>query len=167
MAARSELSCWLTQMQVLGDGGAIYTLGTQGGLPFSHIPNTSAVLAPSVQARNFIHDCGNASSAQQDHGGIGEGSHGPGALYADEGSTNWNITHNVIQDAPVWLQGCRPGASWIGPLWQNYNWFDAASAASINVEARCPLVGDELINGTAWPEEAVAVMQEAGPRSRT
>jgi hypothetical protein len=27
-------------MQVLGDGGAIYTLGAQGNLPFSHIPNT-------------------------------------------------------------------------------------------------------------------------------
>ena len=67
---------------------------------------------------------------------MAQGSHEPGALYADEGSTNWNITHNVIQGAPAWLQGCRPGCAWIGPLWQDYNWFDAASAGSINVEAR-------------------------------
>ena len=122
----------------------------------------------SVQARNWIHDVGNANSAQRDHRGIVEGSHGPGALYADEGSTNWNITHNVIhvQGAPFWLQGCRPGCTWIGPLWQDYNWFDAASATSINVEARCPLVGDALVNGSAWPEEAVAVMRNAGPRDQ-
>lgn len=42
--------------QVLGDGGAIYTLGPQGNLPFSNISNISAVLAPSTQARNWIHD---------------------------------------------------------------------------------------------------------------
>eukprot|EP01051_Picozoa_sp_SAG22_P006578 SAG22_NODE_435_length_10524_cov_8.503789_6_plen_823_part_00 len=41
-------------MQILGDGGAIYTLGTQGGLPFSHIPNTSAVLPPSVRVCHTI-----------------------------------------------------------------------------------------------------------------
>lgn len=87
-----------------------------------------------------------------------------GALYADEGSTNWNITRNVIQRAPVWLQGCRPGCAWIGPLWQDYNWFDAASALSINVESRCPLIGDVLVNGSAWPADAVAVMRQAGPR---
>lgn len=128
------------------------------------ILSSSRIYLEQVQARNWIHDVGNASSAQDDHAGIGAGSHGPGALYADEGSTNWNITHNVIQSAPVWLQGCRPGCAWIGPLWQDYNWFDAASATSINVEARCPLVGDELINGTDWPAEAMAVMRQAGPR---
>jgi hypothetical protein len=75
-------------MQVLGDGGAIYTLGTQGNMPFlNSSSNTSVILAPSMQARNWIHDVGNKTSAALDHGGIGEGCHCPGALYADEGST--------------------------------------------------------------------------------
>eukprot|EP01051_Picozoa_sp_SAG22_P006579 SAG22_NODE_435_length_10524_cov_8.503789_7_plen_741_part_00 len=71
----------------------------------------------------------------------------------------------MVQEAPVWLQGCRPGCAWIGPLWQDYNWFDKASSASINVEARCPLVGDVVVNGSAWPAKAAAVMREAGPRA--
>ena len=44
-------------MQVLGDGGAIYTLGTQGNMPFLNAStNTSAILSPSMQARNWIHE---------------------------------------------------------------------------------------------------------------
>jgi hypothetical protein len=77
---------------------------------------------------------------------------------------SWNITENVIQNAQDWLQGCRVGCPWIGPLWQDGNWFDTESAASNNVEARCPLVDDVEVNGSAWPEAAVAVMKEAGPR---
>ena len=84
---------------------------------------------------------------------MAQGSHEPGALYADEGSTNWNITHNVIQGAPAWLQGCRPDCAWIGPLWQDYNWFDAASAGSINVEARVSDSG----SGSAFDPDPVSV----------
>ena len=44
-------------MQLLGDGGAIYTLGAQGGLPFSHIQNASVVLPPSVRAISLSLSC--------------------------------------------------------------------------------------------------------------
>ena len=57
------------------------------------------------------------------------------------------------------------GCPWIGPNWQNGNWYDAASKQTINVEARCPLIDDVQVNGTDWPEAAQAVMQRAGPRS--
>ena len=38
----------------------------------------------------------------------------------DEGSTNWNITHNVVAGVRSWLAGCRAGCPWIGPDWQSY-----------------------------------------------
>jgi hypothetical protein len=85
-------------MQVMGDGGGIYVLGTQGNLPFAvdangrHYKNTSAVLPPSTMLRNFIHDGGDASTAALDHDGLGAGCFCPGGLYTDEGSTNWNMS---------------------------------------------------------------------------
>jgi hypothetical protein len=105
-------------------GGRIWlidTLGAQGNLPFempTKYKNISAILPPSVQERNWIHDGGDSNSAKLDHEGIGEGCHCPGGLYSDEGSTNWNMTNNVVQNVKIWLQGCRPGCPWIGPNWQ-------------------------------------------------
>ena len=97
-----------------------------------------------------------------DHDGIGEGHHQPGGLYSDTGTTNWNISGNVVQTVPNWLQGCR--ASNIGPNWQNDNWFDAASNTSINMQALCPLVGNVQLKNDKqadWPVVAVA-----GPRAK-
>ena len=143
----------------------IYTLGTQGHLPFENLTNTSQILPPSIQSRNFIHDSGDAQTAAADHDGIGAGCHCPGGIYSDEGSTNWNITQNVVRRTAAWLYGCRPGCAWIGPNWYRNNWFDSTSAASINVEWRCPLVNDiKVVTGSAWPAEADTVMREAGPR---
>ena len=162
-------------MLVLGDGGGIYTLGAEGNLPFEMLnpqmppkfKNTSAILPPSVQSYNYVHDAGNAATAGLDHGGIGAGSHGVGGLYTDEGSTNWNLTHNVVANVPAWLAGCRAGCPWIGPSWQNYNFYDSASKASSNVAARCPLVGDVEVSGGQWPAAAVKIMEGAGPRPRS
>jgi hypothetical protein len=127
--------------------------------------NVSAILSPSVQARNWIHDGGDSATAKLDHAGIGEGSHSPGGLYSDEGSTNWNMSHNVVQTCRMWLQGCRPGCPWIGPNWQNHNWYDSASKSISNVQARCPLIGDTEVQQSKWPLGAQAVMHEAGPRT--
>lgn len=96
--------------------------------------NISAILPPSVQERNWIHDGGGSTSAKLDHEGIGEGCHCPGGLYSDEGSTNWNMTNNVVQNVKIWLQGCRPGCPWIGPNWQvslsSYNYFSGTFFSS-------------------------------------
>jgi hypothetical protein len=56
-------------------GGAIYTLGAQGNLPFEmpwKFMNTSSILPPSVQSRNWIHDAGDTTTAALDHDGIGK-----------------------------------------------------------------------------------------------
>ena len=50
--------------------------------------NTSAILPPSMQQGNYIHDAGNKATAALDHDGIGEGCHCPGGLYSDEGTVN-------------------------------------------------------------------------------
>ena len=63
-------------------------------------------------AGNWIHDGGGVASSLADHGGIGAGCHCPGGLYSDEGSTNWNITRNVVQRVNMWLQGCGELASY-------------------------------------------------------
>ena len=65
-------------------------------------------------------------------------------MYSDEGTTNFNLTGNVIQSVKIWLQGCRPGCPWIGPNWQDFNWYDTASKETINVQARCPLIGEYI-----------------------
>ena len=83
----------------------------------------------------------------------------------DEGSTNWNISFNVIASVEAWLAGCRSGCPWIGPNWQDYNFYDSASKSSNNVAARCSLMGDVEVNSTQWPAPAVDIMQSAGPRN--
>ena len=83
-----------------------------------------------------------------------------------EGSTNWNVTANVISNVQYWLMGCRPGSAPIGPVWPDRNWFDFASNMTINNETRCPLRDDAEVRGGDWPLEARKVMQEAGPRQQ-
>lgn len=95
-------------MTMLGDGGAIYTLGPQGNLPFPRGPSGKAypdtpppgfaLLAPSTMIGNYIHDTGPVDGAPQEPG---YGSHIPGGLYNDEGSTNWAMVGNVVVDTPV------------------------------------------------------------------
>jgi hypothetical protein len=157
-------------MQVLGDGGGIYTLGAQGNLPFRSpyhpYTNKTAILPPSVQYRNYIHSAGNAATAKLDHDGLGEGSHSPGGLYSDTGSTNWNISHNVLRSVPMWLMGCRPYDPWIGPNWQTHNFYDNASHHSDNQASRCPLIGVSEVDGAQWPAEAMDIMRSAGPRTK-
>ena len=177
-------------MLLLGDGGAIYTLGPQGNMPFmqSHFKNRSAILPPSTQIGNWIHDGGPPwpvflpgtnipgvpgvpapAPPSFDHDGIGQGHHQPGGLYSDTGTTNWNITGNVVQNVPNWLQGCRNVR--IGPNWQDRNWFDAASNLSINQMTKlCPLVGNVQLASDKqadWPAAARAVVAAAGPRDAT
>ena len=164
-------------MQIMGDGGGIYALGTQGNLPFAvdangrQYKNKTAVLRPSTMVRNYIHDGGNASTAALDHNGLGAGSFAPGGLYTDEGSTNWNMSINVIARVQWWLNGCRDQCDWIGPDWQDNNWYDSSSKNPIfgpngiaNNETRCPTHGNVEVKGSVWPKEALAIMAAAGPR---
>ena len=106
---------------VMGDGGAIYTLGVQGNRPFRQgnlRPSYPALpLAPlqilpmSLITKNWIHD--NGWPSRPGHGvrpgdgtPAGDGSHGPGGIYLDNGSTGWNCTGNVFQSITVWALAC-------------------------------------------------------------
>ena len=103
-------------MTRLGDGGMIYTLGPQGNRPFWRAsgigryypaePEPPLRILPMSQIlRNYLHDNGPPS----DRGG-----QKAKALYSDEGSTNWNISGNVVENngGPnfVWMSGCRDTA---------------------------------------------------------
>lgn len=91
------LDRWVDFSVPQGDGGAIYTLGAQGNMPFewpTKYPNKSAILPPSKIANNFIHDAP-ADAAQDDHDGIGAGCHCPGALYTDEGADPSTHSGNI------------------------------------------------------------------------
>ena len=160
-------------------------------MPFdrARFKNRSAILPPSTQIANWIHDSGKPwpvfkpgtntcpcppgvpgvpapAPPSTDHDGIGQGHHQPGGLYSDTGTTNWNISGNVVQSVPNWLQGCRDAQ--IGPNWQDRNWFDAASNVSINQMSKlCPLVGNVQLPSDKqadWPAGARAVVAAAGPR---
>ena len=127
--------------------------------------NVTAILPPSVIRANWIRSAGNHQTALLDHGGLGEGSHAPGGIYTDEGSTNWAVSGNVLQGVSYWLMACRPGSAPIGPVWVSGNWFDSASNMTINNASRCPLVDNlEVATDASWPIQAQRVMRSAGPR---
>ena len=50
---------------------------------------------------NYIHDTGPNDGVPD---APGAGSHVPGGLYNDEGTTNWIMRDNVVVDTPLWLQ---------------------------------------------------------------
>lgn len=90
-------------MQMLGDGGSIYTLGPQGNVPFPKGPSGKVYPAtPTVPLKrlpasqmvgNYIHDTGPRDGVVD---APGAGSHFPGGLYNDEGTTNWAMVGNVV-----------------------------------------------------------------------
>lgn len=112
-------------MTRLGDGGMIYTLGPQGNRPFGGRGTARTLRYPveplpplrilpmSQILRNYLHDNGPASASG--------GGQKAKALYSDDGSTNWNISGNVIENngGPnfVWMSGCRD--STINNSWSN------------------------------------------------
>lgn len=109
-----------------GPSGKVY--------PAAPLPPLKA-LAPSTMVGNYIHDTGALTSCQPPLSAFsrlnnsvgacagptapdapGAGSHFPGGLYNDEGTTNWAMVGNVIVDTPAWLQGCRFPDGWIGHM---------------------------------------------------
>ena len=86
------------------------------------------------------------------------------------GSTNWNISANVLSNVQYWLMACRPGTAPIGPCWPDHNWFGESSNRTINNATRCPLHDNQMHaerrrGGEApWPAEAQRIMANAGPR---
>ena len=76
----------------------------------------------------------------------GQGSHSPGGLYNDEGSTNWAMDRNVIVDVPIWLQGCRPGGPWIGFV---------LCIAEVESEHKVGKAVDKIVDKRVWGNQIV------------
>ena len=170
-------------MLMLGDGGSIYTLGPQGNVPFPKGPSGKVypdrptaplqVLPPSTCNGNYIHDTGPADGTKDQPGA---GSHFPGGLYNDEGTTNWQMTGNVVVDTAAWLQGCRFADGWIGHMNQTHNFItcdkkpphskNGCSLINANTTAAdCDVANDvHFPTREAMPAVAQAVMKAAGPR---
>eukprot|EP01043_Picozoa_sp_COSAG02_P009889 COSAG02_NODE_341_length_24173_cov_28.504777_8_plen_616_part_00 len=119
-------------MTRLGDGGMIYTLGPQGNRPFlrpngggssDYPPEPEAplqILPMSQILNNYLHDNGPSSSSS--------GGQKVKALYSDAGSTNWNISGNVIENNAgpnfVWMSGCREASI-------NNSWSDNSYSCTV------------------------------------
>ena len=92
---------------ILGDSGALYTLGVQGNRPFRigkersypALPEPPLEILPMSQmTHNWVHGHGwperpnkadaTQPSAPSERAIPGDGSHGPGGVYTDNGSTH-------------------------------------------------------------------------------
>ena len=168
-------------MLLLGDGGAIYTLGPQGNKPYSQGPSGTTyppdplpplkVYPPSEIIGNYIHSAGPGSNPEHP----GAGSHFPGGIYADEGSTNWRVTDNLVQNTQAWVQGCRDDTPWIDFILYADNsivcdhlppYTQVACGQVINNNTQCPLGENPMYNSTTeLPAEALSIIDNAGPRT--
>ena len=166
----------------------LQTLGPQGNKPFSRasgggqvypsIPELPLHVLPMSQiVRNYLHDNGPVGSAK--------GGQKAKGLYSDDGSTNWDISENVIENNSgpnfVWVSGCRdttinnswsdnaysckiiPGQS-LGPHGRLSECCDSACSGWRNNDTICPLPGTFNYTGAAMPIATKAIAIAAGPR---
>ena len=167
---------------IMGDGGAIYTLGPQGNRPFriggvrpSYPPlplPPLRILPMSRVTANWVHD--NGWSERPRNSVPGDGTHGPGGIYLDNGSTGWNCSRNVFRGVTVWALACyttgidnnsfvnntyvctggssgRYNISWCGPL------HDKRTICTLANNSNPQLATD-------FSSADLAVIKNAGPR---
>ena len=95
---------------ILGDSGSLYTLGVQGNRPFRAgdagraYPSTPVaplkILPMSQMVGNYVHSNGWPGRPK---GAVrGDGTHGPGGVYTDNGKYTSPPTANVLRN------GARP-----------------------------------------------------------
>jgi hypothetical protein len=72
----------------------------------------------SVIRRNWVHHNGwqdrPGHARPGDGTPDGDGSHGPGGIYLDNGSTGWNCTENVFENITVWALACYTAGVAVG-----------------------------------------------------
>ncbi|WP_158702559.1 hypothetical protein [Kitasatospora sp. MMS16-BH015] len=131
-------------MNVLHDGGPIYTNGGQGnGGGTSQPPGAGGGSTTSVLAGNLV-EVGNHTNVM---------------LYQDEGSSYWNTHDNVIRINPLY---------WIGmwtPTIHDINVHDNYSDSATNSIHGTDVTFNQatIVSGGAWPTAAQAVIAAAGP----
>ncbi|MBQ4087819.1 MAG: hypothetical protein IJC78_06200 [Clostridia bacterium] len=137
----------------LYDGGGVYFLGRTNGHP-EH---------PNRFEENYLYDIGNAF----------------GAIYPDNGSTNWDILSNVcdMSKTPVWHRNYDEGDEKYEYLAQ---WLiiHMSSITDIYLDNNYTTTANEMNNGTVnvvnknvhvypdavWPEEARGIIDRSGAR---
>eukprot|EP00966_Prymnesium_polylepis_P242933 5618290-Prymnesium_polylepis.1 len=122
-------------MQLLFDGGDIYTLGSQPG---------------SVVAFNHVHGHGNCVKTV--------------ALYHDDGSAHFVDHGNVIQLKSTCPEGAAWVSLWtpfIHDVHVRANFADIVAAS--NAGTNCTITGTTLVN-TTLPPAAQAIVDQSGPR---
>ena len=131
------------------DGSAIYALGPTGG----------SLDDPNRITGNFV------TQVQNYHG----------ALYLDEGSSFWEVSHNVVDlsDTPTWYgKGDAPGKPrWIH-LWRdsihhnriidNYSTTDEKTNKAVETEFEEP----HIFHAENPPSEVICIRQNAGPEAQ-
>jgi hypothetical protein len=128
-------------VQVLRDGGAIYTLSGQPG---------------SALRDNYLHGIGNTPTSVFNFAGI----------YHDEGTRFYSDTRNVVADVEFWLQ---MWIETIQDNTLTGNWIDYDRTFcnhAVGDSSTCNFgtnsVTGNLFTAGAWPAEAQAVMDAAG-----
>jgi hypothetical protein len=115
-------------VQLLGDGGGIYL-------------NGQTIQPTSIVRGNYIHDQGDDS----------------GAIYPDEGSTDWDINNNVMASVPQWL---FISSASIHDVTIHENYSDTYSFT--DASANTTLSNDPLVTDGNWPAAALNIMKHAG-----
>ena len=137
----------------LFDGGGVYFLGRTNG----------SAEHPNRFEENYIYDVCNAF----------------GAIYPDNGSTNWDILSNVcdMSKTPVWHRNYDEGH-------ENYDYIaiwliiHMSSITDIYLDNNYTTTANEMNNGTVnivnknvhvhpdadWPDEARGIIERSGPR---
>jgi hypothetical protein len=115
-------------VQLLGDGGGIYL-------------NGQTIQPTSIVRGNYIHDQGDDS----------------GAIYPDEGSTDWDINNNVMASVPQWLFIWSASIHDV-TIHENYSDTYSFTDASTNTT----LSNDPLVTDGNWPAAALNIMKHAG-----
>jgi hypothetical protein len=171
---------------ILGDSGSLYTLGVQGNRPFrigsSGRAYPAAPLPPleilpmSQMTENYVHSNGWPGRPRFDGttgtGTPGDGSHGPGGIYTDNGSTGWNVSANVLTNVTVWAVACYAEGidnnSFIGNSYicqTKLPGRDPGWCGPIQKQGDCPTSGNRGVNSTSELSPAsLAVIERAGPR---
>jgi hypothetical protein len=115
-------------MQLLGDGSGIYL-------------NGQTIQPTSIVSGNYIHDQGDDA----------------GAIYPDEGSTDWDINNNVVASVPQWLFIWTPSIQNL-TIHDNYSDTSNFTDAGTNIT----LSNNTVVTDGNWPAVAMYIMKHAG-----
>ncbi len=155
---------------IMGDGGSIYTLGPQGNRPFRQgtvrpsypaLPIPPLKILPMSQiVHNYVHS--NGWPERPRNSIKGDGSHGPGGIYTDNGSTGWNVSGNVFMQVTVWAVACYTTGIDNNTYTNNTL---VSTWGPINKQQDCLVVNNTVKNINGLSPADQSIIDNAGPRA--